>query len=352
MLHLEIFFIVAGACAAVIGLLHRSSMANLLLDRVDKPNAMHNLPVPRIGGIVIVLVVTASLFVYFHARPIDAMLRGLLLTGFGLAVVSLIDDRRNLSVSLRLATHVLAAIFVAVMPAWQGMSMVNLLIATILVLITVWMTNLYNFMDGANGLAGFMGVIGFGSFAMATQFAQSSANTSALAFICTAISGACLGFLFFNFPKARVFMGDAGSIPLGFLAAALGLVGSLENIWPWWFPALVFSPFIVDASVTLAKRLIRRERVWETHRQHVYHRLILQSGWSHAQTASAYALLMLLCGGHGLLALSAIHDTLAVQTGKNLPVYATPLFIMGVWVLTYALLLACLEWRFSMRIKK
>jgi len=101
--------------------------------------------------------------------------------------------------------------------------------------------------------------------------------------------------LIFNYPPARVFLGDAGSVPLGYLAAALGISGAFMEIWPWWFPPLVFSPFAVDASVTLIKRLMHGERVWEAHRDHYYQRLI-RSGWSHRKVAqSQYVLMALVC---------------------------------------------------------
>jgi UDP-N-acetylmuramyl pentapeptide phosphotransferase/UDP-N-acetylglucosamine-1-phosphate transferase len=87
-------------------------------------------------------------------------------------------------------------------------------------------------------------------------------------------------------------MGDAGSIPLGFLAGALGLAGAIRGTWPAWFPLLVFSPFWVDASVTIARRLLRRERIWIAHRSHYYQRLVLM-GWSTRRLAlCAYALML------------------------------------------------------------
>jgi UDP-N-acetylmuramyl pentapeptide phosphotransferase/UDP-N-acetylglucosamine-1-phosphate transferase len=97
-------------------------------------------------------------------------------------------------------------------------------------------------------------------------------------------------------------MGDAGSIPLGFLAAALGFLGWHAGHWPLWFPVLVFSPFIVDATVTLARRVLRRERFWRPHRTHYYQRLV-QLGWGHRNTALAEYALMAGCGAGALWAL-------------------------------------------------
>jgi UDP-N-acetylmuramyl pentapeptide phosphotransferase/UDP-N-acetylglucosamine-1-phosphate transferase len=98
-------------------------------------------------------------------------------------------------------------------------------------------------------------------------------------------------------------------VPLGFLAAALGLTGWLQRDWTWWFPLVVFAPFIVDASVTLARRLLRRERVWEAHRDHYYQRLV-QLGWGHRKTALAEYALM---AASGLLALATLALPAALQ---------------------------------------
>ncbi|MGH8750160.1 MAG: glycosyl transferase, partial [Burkholderiales bacterium] len=102
-----------------------------------------------------------------------------------------------------------------------------------------------------------------------------------------------------NFHPARIFLGDAGSIPLGFLAAALGGMGWLQNDWPAWFPFLVFSPFIMDASVTLVKRALKRKKIWQAHREHYYQRLV-QIGWGHRRTAWFEYVLMLAAGASAL----------------------------------------------------
>jgi UDP-N-acetylmuramyl pentapeptide phosphotransferase/UDP-N-acetylglucosamine-1-phosphate transferase len=166
-----------------------------------------------------------------------------------------------------------------------------------------WMTNLYNFMDGTNGLAGGMTVIGFGVLGLA----------SGEAVLVCATMGAALGFLRYNFDPARVFLGDAGSIPLGFLAGALSFAGVARGQWPLWFPLLVFAPFVIDATATLLKRMVRREMVWAAHRQHYYQRLV-RMGWSHRRLALAEYSLMCASGGLGLLLLteSAVWQTVGV----------------------------------------
>lgn len=246
---------------------------------MDHPNArsLHETPTPRIGGLGIMAGIgVASLWLA------DAALLPVMLGAFALAGVSLLDDVRGLPVRVRFLAHFIAAagcLFALGLTGWA-------LLAGALAV--VWMTNLYNFMDGADGLAGGMAAIGFGALALAAWLG----DAPDMAAFCAAIAAAALAFLRFNFPPARLFMGDAGSIPLGFLAAALGILGVRQNLWSWLFPLLVFSPFIVDASVTLARRAFRGERVWQAHRSHYYQRVVLL-GASHRQlTLAAWGLML------------------------------------------------------------
>jgi UDP-N-acetylmuramyl pentapeptide phosphotransferase/UDP-N-acetylglucosamine-1-phosphate transferase len=210
-------------------------------------------------------------------------------------VVSFADDRRSLPIAVRLGAHLVAAVaiaFTSVPGPWP--------VAIGAAVVIAWMTNLYNFMDGADGLAGGMGVFGFATLAVGAA----SGNDVPLAWTCACIASACAGFLLHNFPPARVFLGDAGSIPLGFLAGALGVIGAARHAWPPWFPVIAFAPFIVDATMTLARRALRGEKFWRAHRTHAYQRLVL-AGWTHRRLAlSAYAV-MALSSTCALLALGA-----------------------------------------------
>ena len=166
-----------------------------------------------------------------------------------------------------------------------------------LVLAIAWYANLYNFMDGSDGLAGGMAVIGFGAYAWgALQSGQ-----AALAAASASIAGAAFAFLFANFHPARLFMGDVGSVPLGFLAGALGVLGWRAGAWPLWFPLLVFAPFVCDATLTLARRLMRGERVWLAHKEHYYQRLV-RMGFGHRGVAWIEYAAMILCAAAALLA--------------------------------------------------
>lgn len=255
---------------------------------LDHPNerSLHGRPVPRSGGMAIM----AGIFCAFAMLTIPPTL---VLPCVLLAAVSFLDDVRGLPVMLRFVSHCVAAVGFAA----AGFSAAPLGLLVLVVLSTVWMTNLYNFMDGSDGLAGGMTLLGFGFLGVAAWMG----GDITLASMCFAIAASAAAFLVFNFHPARVFMGDTGSIPLGFLAAAIGAIGWRDGLWPMWFAPAVFSPFIVDASITIIRRMLRRERLWIAHRDHYYQRLVLM-GWGHRKTALAEYALMLCCG---LLALWA-----------------------------------------------
>lgn len=259
-----------AVAAALIPAMRRSFLARRLLDRPNE-RSLHSVPTPRIGGVAIML---AALPWGFARGTTDLAL--ILACAMALSVLSFFDDLRSLPVGVRLAGHFAAA---GVIVAPLGLPLAT---ALALIVAIAWMANLFNFMDGADGLAGGMAVVGFATYAIAAQLA----GEQPLAIACTALASAALGFLAFNFPPARVFMGDAGSVPLGFVAGALGLAGYARGAWPAWFPVLVFSPFIVDASVTLLRRAFRGERVWRAHRGHYYQRLVL-AGWTARRVALA-----------------------------------------------------------------
>ncbi len=318
--------------AAFIQLLRRTRIGQVFLD-FPKARGLHASPVPRIGGIAIFASVWLLAGLWMQ-RDLVAAIASLSLV---LLAVSLLDDLRPLSALLRLLVHSGAAILVVLfwvktfglVPGRPGVMIdwiMSPLGALLIVFAIMWMTNLYNFMDGADGLAGGMSLIGFGSYAVALAMLP-NADVS-MGFLVAAITGAAGGFLLFNFPLAKVFLGDAGAIPLGFLAITLGIHGNLLGLWPWWFAVLVFSPFIVDATVTLLRRTCQGEKPWIAHRDHYYQRLIL-AGWSHRKTAITFYGLMVAVAGS---ALGAMQGPFA------------PAILVG-WVITYALLLLLLEWR-------
>jgi UDP-N-acetylmuramyl pentapeptide phosphotransferase/UDP-N-acetylglucosamine-1-phosphate transferase len=267
--------------ASTIVLLMHSRASTLALD-FPNPRSLHLVPMPRLGGIGIIAgVAGAWLYAGFETSL------SLILTLVLLIAISLLDDIFGVAVQWRFLVHLAGASLgiSAVLHVHQPWLLLLAAIAT------AWMINLFNFMDGSDGLAGGMAVIGFGAYGLAAL----AAGDFSFAAINLSIAASALGFLMFNFPPARVFMGDAGAIPLGFLAAIMNISGAERSDWPAWLGLVVFSPFIVDASVTLCRRLSKRAKVWQAHKEHYYQRLV-QSGWGHRKTALAEYALMLICG--------------------------------------------------------
>lgn len=311
-------FLVAFVSALVlVRLLLIPAVARQVLD-VPNDRSLHAAPTPRTGGVGLLL--GAALGWLAFGGSGFAVTAGLAAT---LGAVFFIDDVKGLPVSVRMGAQFAASVvFVLAMGAEP------LVLLSLLVIGIVWCMNLYNFMDGSNGLAGGMTVFGFGAYAVGAQIA----GASDLALAGTVIAGAALGFLVWNFDPARIFLGDAGSIPLGFLAAALGLLGWQRGIWPTWFPFLVFSPFILDATLTLVQRARRGEKVWQAHKSHYYQRLV-RTGWSHRKLALAEYALMAAASASGLLI-------------KDAGVTAA-IVLIAAWILIYAAIARAIDRRWA-----
>ncbi|MET0918572.1 MAG: glycosyltransferase family 4 protein [Burkholderiales bacterium] len=273
---------------ALIAWMLRSRFAQLVLDHPNE-RSLHVDPVPRTGGLAVMVAVGLSGIMLLPGSLIW------LAPAVSLSTLSFVDDLRGLPVIVRLAAQIVIA------AAFTGLVMSDLPAIWIVLstLAAAWLANLYNFMDGSDGLAGGMAAIGFGFSGLAAL----AAGDVQLGAASLSITGAAAAFLVFNFHPARIFMGDVGSVPLGFLAAAIGMLGWRSGAWPLWFPFLVFSPFIVDATVTLGRRLFRREKVWEAHNDHYYQRLV-RLGLGHRRTALVEYLVMLAAGGSALWAAS------------------------------------------------
>ena len=290
----------------------RSRLSTLALDRPNQ-RSLHQTPVPRTGGIGIHVGV---LLAWAVARP--DLPPSLWLALAVLLAVSFLDDLRGVPVIGRLAAHLLAAGAVAASLLFGEFGLTGVILA---MLAMAWMANLYNFMDGSDGLAGGMAAFGFAFYGIAAWLAGSTA----FALLNWSVAAAAAAFLVFNFPPARIFMGDVGSVPLGFLAAAFGIIGWVQQDWVWWYPLLVFSPFIVDASVTLVRRALHGERIWEAHRDHYYQRLV-RMGWGHRRTALAEYALMVLCG---IAALAGLRWTPSAQIALLLAAVLFYILIVG-----------------------
>ena len=257
-----------------------------LLDQPGERRS-HAVATPRGGGISITIVLLAALLAmgwWFPALRLvlQAGALGLVLV----ATVGWIDDHRPLSAKVRLLAHAISAAMLAAALLVEGHGVLPAAIAfaAVLVLVNVW-----NFMDGINGLAASQGAIAALAYAALAQ-AGSPAWTLALV-----VAGACCGFLPFNFPRARIFLGDVGSGTLGHgLALLLVLVlvipvagdGTPASAWP--LLVLPLATFLVDASLTLGRRMLRGEAWWQPHVQHAYQVWSRRLG-RHAPVTLAYA---------------------------------------------------------------
>lgn len=299
-------FVSAALVAALVTFVVGHYSARLGL--VDAPNArsLHQKVTPRSGGIGVLAGTGAgfSVLLAAGALPITAVGIWLMLAALLVAAVSLVDDLRSISPLQRLVVHIaasLAPVVAGLSPA--ALTLPGLVIdwpSVVAVIFTVlfvgWFINLYNFMDGMDGFAGGMTLFGFGTLAV-LGLLQGDAVFGASA-LC--VAAGALGFLVFNFPPARIFLGDLGSASLGFIAAVFALWADQRGVAPLWVSVMVFGPFVLDATVTLVRRLRNGEKVWEAHRSHYYQRLV-QAGWSHRRTVLAEYLLMVLASGSAIL---------------------------------------------------
>jgi UDP-N-acetylmuramyl pentapeptide phosphotransferase/UDP-N-acetylglucosamine-1-phosphate transferase len=199
-----------------------------------------------------------------------------------LAVTGWWDDHRSLSVRLRFFVQLAVTLYLLLCTASYDRigGVIPMAFAGLFI---IWMTNLYNFMDGSNGMAGLQGV--FAGSVLAGLFWQAGDGQSALLGLLTA--AACAGFLPWNLGRARVFMGDVGSLALGFAFAAMLVHGVGSGAFALPVGLLVMLLFLADATLTLLVRVIKGERWYNAHRQHLYQRLIAH-GWSHGRVALFY----------------------------------------------------------------
>jgi UDP-GlcNAc:undecaprenyl-phosphate GlcNAc-1-phosphate transferase len=303
--------IISAFVTLILGVMLTLSKVGTIQD-IPNDRSLHAEPIPRTGGIALMAGILSGwmMLIQFWAWWI-------VLPVLGLFVLSLVDDMRNLSPRVRLLGHFISAMIVLIGAGVSWLWSVPVL------LFIVWMTNLYNFMDGSDGLAGGMALFGFSFYGIASLIN----GNEEFAMMNFSIGAAVLGFLYHNFYPAKVFLGDAGSIPLGFLAAAFGVWGWQLGYWPFWFPILVFSPFVADATLTLLKRAWNRENLAQAHRSHYYQRLV-QIGWGHRNTAIVEYVLMLLAGA------SALWGTgLDVQGQGNLLAWWGAIYLgLAIWV--------------------
>ena len=268
-------------CSALgTGLLRRYALARQL---VDVPNARssHSVATPRGGGLAFVVIYSAALLwlaASGHAAWSSAI--GLLGAGSMVAVVGFVDDHGHIAARWRLLIHLVAAAWAL---AWLGVPILNLVGMRVDLglwgyglfgLALAWLLNLFNFMDGIDGIAGTEAI----SVSLGGALCYWLVGQPLLGLPAVLLAFAVLGFLLFNWPPAKIFMGDAGSGFLGIVLGGLAVQAGLADpdlLWCW---AILLGIFITDATVTLFRRLMRRTRVYEAHRSHAFQRASRRHG--------------------------------------------------------------------------
>jgi UDP-N-acetylmuramyl pentapeptide phosphotransferase/UDP-N-acetylglucosamine-1-phosphate transferase len=266
---------------------------------LDRPNerSSHAVSTPRGGGIAVVAVLLAgfAMIGLLQGRHLPFLLCG---ATFALASISFLDDLKSMPARVRFAVQTMVAAGFLFGLQWKSppistFPIPGVFLFAFLIVILVGYTNAFNFMDGINGIAGGQAFItGFGTAMIALRL-NPSAETMTIALCALLVSGAALGFLPHNFPRASVFMGDVGSVPLGFLLAALAITTAAARGWWLLVPfALLHANFLLDTSITLARRALRGEKIYTPHKEHFYQRFV-RAGQSHTWVTTAEMLLQL-----------------------------------------------------------
>lgn len=290
-LWLSLISIVALTSAASVAWVRRLTLHHQILD-VPNARSSHAQPVPRGGGIVIVVF---TLFAWIMLGVFTAVQFESVLPTLGavaVAAISFVEDATgSVSVTVRAAVHAIAAGLALIGLSLQaeiwlpllGPFPITLVLLPVLFLCIVGLTNVYNFMDGIDGIAGGQAVVAGVGWCILGQLAGSMeiAVTGAV------IAAASLGFLYHNWSPACIFMGDVGSTFLGFVLAVLCICSAnFDSRLPFCGVLLVW-PFVFDGLLCLFRRAIRGEAIWKPHRMHLYQRLV-DSGWSHQAVSLLY----------------------------------------------------------------
>jgi UDP-N-acetylmuramyl pentapeptide phosphotransferase/UDP-N-acetylglucosamine-1-phosphate transferase len=295
---MDTLFLLVGLSALswllVLGVLHWARRRQIL----DIPNhrSSHSRPTPRGGGLVIVAVTLVAGVGYAAWHPAQWSLLAYLLGMSVIALVGWVDDLRSIPYRVRFVCHIFAALLILValglshafvsspVPWWAA--------APVLMIWLVGLTNVYNFMDGIDGLDGGQAV----AAACWWLVIGTLLGMPAIATLALAVAASSAGFLLHNWSPARIFMGDVGSTSLGYTFAVLPLLSwQLSGQWSMLIGgALVVWPFIFDGGLTIIRRALRGENIFQAHRSHLYQRLVI-GGWRHSTVSALYIVYALVC---------------------------------------------------------
>ncbi len=290
--------LVALASYSLTALVRFYALKKSILD-IPNERSSHSVVTPRGGGLAVAATFIFALL-FIAAFEIVSVNVAVALVGGGLMIAAIgwIDDKNSVSPRLRLVVHFLAAIwalywlggftrvdigFTTVHLGWVG--------SVIAAVGIVWMINLYNFMDGIDGIAGTEAI----SVALGVGVLLFWTGSAGLAWVCIILALAVGGFLVWNWPPARIFMGDVGSGFLGYVFAVLAIISEISYAVPLIVWLLLLGVFIADATITLFKRLARGEKLSQPHRTHVY-QLATQVGYSHKQVTLVVLFINIMLG--------------------------------------------------------
>lgn len=259
--------------AVLTGGMRRYALHRKLMD-VPNARSSHTVPTPRGGGVSIVATAMLAFVMFWWSDVVSSYtLAGLFLGGVLVAGIGYLDDNGHVPARWRILVHFSAAVLVVLfadalppVPLFDLEISIGLLGSAIAAVFIVWHLNLFNFMDGIDGIAGVEAV----TVCAAAAFLLWFVGELEWAFVVAVYGAASLGFLLWNWPPAKIFMGDAGSGFLGFSLAALALFTFSETGFPIWAWLILLGVFIVDATVTLIHRMFRGERWYDAHRSHAY----------------------------------------------------------------------------------
>ena len=296
--------IIAGGNYFITGWFIRYAKVKRITD-VPSERSSHSTPTPRGGGIGFVVSSLATFLIYFAWNDLltTTVSTAILISLTLIAILGWVDDRKDLSSLTRFTIHLIAAILVVLFVGslesfyFPFLSMQSLGIAGIF-LTLLWITgvtNIYNFMDGVDGIA-------------SVQALSASAGWMLIGYLWgepviftvnLVVFGTVSAFLIYNWSPARIFMGDVGSVFLGFFFAIMPFLASKISVQhsmatTLWIGAFLLWPFLFDGSITIFRRILNRENIFEAHRTHLYQRLYI-SGWSHSRISSLYLLFSAAC---------------------------------------------------------
>ncbi len=315
-------------CASLTAAVRSWALRNRLLD-IPNARSSHVMPTPRGGGVAIVAVVTLA-FVALAMQGHATALMSMTAAALAVAGVGFLDDRRGLSARARFSVHALATGVLLIgttslgplhVPGLGNWAVAHWAFAWFAI---VWLVNLFNFMDGIDGIAGTEGAFVSAGLAACLLIQSSESNTPVLA--CLATAGACLGFLTWNWPPARIFMGDVGSGYLGFMLGALAVWCHRESGLNLWVPTILLATFVCDATVTLLRRVACGQRWYEAHRSHAYQWLSRRFGRHLPVTLG-----VLLVNMAWLLPLALAAATHPESGGTLAAIAYAPLTALAVW---------------------